>query len=138
LTLIFTTFTDDTQATRLSNESLNSTLLAPRNSALQTLPRKPWEDKSNDEQVTKHDSKDLLWNKEAEDKARKNVEDFVAAHVVTKYPIQEGDNLPTLNGSTVSYKVKGGEKYILPGNIKVLSEREAANGAIWVLDGVIE
>src|SRR5208282_302814 len=105
------------QATRLSDESVNSTLLVPRNSALQTLPRKPWEDKSDNEQVTTHDSKDLLWNKEAEDRARKNLEDFVAAHVITNYPIQEGKDLPTLNGSTVSYKVKGGDKYILPGNI---------------------
>jgi hypothetical protein len=38
----------------------------------------------------------------------------------------------------VSFKVKGGDKFIYPGNIKVLGEREAANGAIWVLDGVIE
>jgi uncharacterized surface protein with fasciclin (FAS1) repeats len=126
------------QATRLTDEFVNSTLLVPRNSALQTLPRKPWEDKSDDEQVTKNGPKDILWNKEVEDKARKNVENFVAAHVITKYPIQEGKDLPTLNGSTVSYKVEGGRKYVLPGNIKVLGEREAANGAIWVLDGVIE
>jgi len=46
--------------------------------------------------------------------------------------------LDTLKGTTVSYSIKGGEKYIEPGNIKVLGEREAANGAIWVLDGVIE
>lgn len=126
------------QATRLADDSVNSTLLVPRNSALQTLPRKPWEDKSDDEKVTKHDSKDFLWSKEAEDKARKNVEDFVAAHIVTKYPIQDGKDLPTLSGSTVSYTIKRGETYILPGNIKVLGQREAANGAIWVLDGVIE
>src|SRR5947207_5560171 len=126
------------QATRLADQSVNSTLLVPRNSALQTLPRKPWEDKSNDEQITKHDSKDLFWNKEAEDKAKKNLEEFVAGHIITKYPIQEGKDLPTLTGSTLSYKVKGGEKYIFPGNIKILGEREAANGAIWVLDGVIE
>ena len=126
------------QATRLADQSVNSTLLVPRNSALQTLPRKPWEDKSNDEQITKHGSKDLFWNKETEDKAKKNLEEFVAGHIITKYPIQEGKDLPTLTGSTLSYKVKGGEKYIFPGNIKVLGEREAANGAIWVLDGVIE
>ena len=83
-------------------------------------------------------SNDLLWNKEEEDKARKNLEKFVADHLVTKYPIQEGEQLPTLSGGFVSYIVKGGIKYINPGNIQVLGEREAANGAIWVLDGVIE
>jgi hypothetical protein len=113
-------------------------LLVPRNSALQTLPRKPWEDKSDEGPLSTTDSHDSLWSKEAEDKARKNVEEFVAGHVVTKYPIQEGEDLPTLVGSTLSYKVKGGDKYIHPGNIKVLGEREAANGAIWVLNGVIE
>ena len=83
-------------------------------------------------------SGDLLWDQEAEDKARKNVEDFVSSHVITQYPVAEGKDLPTLRGSTLSYKVKGGTKYINPGNIKVLGEREAANGAIWVLDGVVE
>ena len=127
------------QALRLADESVNSTLLVPRNSALQTLPRKPWEDKSNDDpQVSKHGSKDVLWDQEAEDKARKNIEDFVAGHIVTKYPIEEGKELLTLAGSSVSYRSKGGEKFIYPGNIKVLGEKEAANGALWVLDGVLD
>jgi uncharacterized surface protein with fasciclin (FAS1) repeats len=126
------------KAIRLADDSTNSTLLAPTNSALQTLPRKPWEDKAEDGQVTRHGSKNSFWNKEAEDKARKNIEEFVASHLVTKYPIEEGKQLPTLKGTYISYKVKGGEKFIDPGNIKALGEREAANGAIWVLDGVIE
>jgi uncharacterized surface protein with fasciclin (FAS1) repeats len=120
----------------LADESVNSTFLVPRNSALQTLPRKPWEDKDNDEGI-QQGSEDV-WSKEAEDKARKNVEDFVAGHVITKYPIEEGEELSTLGGTSVSFKVKGGDKFIYPGNIKVLGEREAANGDIWVLDGVIE
>jgi hypothetical protein len=119
----------------LSDESVNSTLLVPQNSALQTLPRKPWEE---DEEGPVVADKDVLWDQEAEDKARKNVEDFVASHLITKYPIQEGADLPTLRGTTLSYKLKGGDKYINPGNIKVVGEREAANGAIWVLDGVVE
>ena len=123
----------------MADESVNSTLLVPRNSALQTLPRKPWEDKDDQESPRREDGKeDWVWEKEVEDKARKNVEDFVAGHLVTKYPIEEGKELDTLSGTKVSYKVKGGEKYIYPGEIKVLGEREAANGAIWVLDGVIE
>ena len=81
---------------------------------------------------------DLVWEKEVEDKARKNVEDFVAGHVITKYPIQEDKKLDTLSGTKVWYKTRAGDKYVYPGEIKVLGEREAANGAIWVLDGVIE
>lgn len=123
---------------RLADESINSTLLVPTNSALQTLPRKPWEDRDDDGQVTRHGSKDSLWNKKAEDKAKKNIEEFVAGHLVTKYPVEEGKQLATLKGTFVSYTVKGGEKFVDPGNIKVLGEREAANGAIWVLDGAIE
>lgn len=74
-----------------------------------------------------------------EDKARKNVEDFVAGHIITRYPITEDTKLETLSGTEVLYKVRSdGEKYVYPGGIKVLGEREAANGVIWVLDGVIE
>ena len=73
-----------------------------------------------------------------EDKARKNVEDFVAGHVITKHPITEDTKLETLSGTTVEYRVKAGVKYVYPGEIQVLGEREAGNGAIWVLDGVIE
>jgi uncharacterized surface protein with fasciclin (FAS1) repeats len=126
------------KAIRLADDSVNSTLLVPTNSALQTLPRKPWEDKAGDGRITRHGSKDLVWNEEAEEKARKNIEEFVAGHLVTKYPIEEDKQLPTLKGTFVCFKVEGGEKFVHPGNIKVLGEREAANGAIWVLDGVIE
>ena len=48
---------------------MNSTLLVPRNSALQTLPRKPWQDK--EEGPMRDDGKkgDLVWEKEMEDEA---------------------------------------------------------------------
>ena len=113
-------------------------MLVPRNSALQTLPRKPWEDKNDKDGLRRDGKEDLVWDKEVEDKARKNVEDFVAGHVITRYPIEEAKKLDTLSGTQVEYRVKGGDKYVYPGEIKVLGEREAANGAIWVLDGVIE
>ena len=116
---------------------MNSTLLVPRNSALQNLHRKPWEDKEEDGKVTQDDGS--LWSKEAEDKARRNVEEFVAGHVIPTHPIQPYVELETIRGTKVSYTIsKSGEKIVNPGNIKILGEREAANGAIWVLDGVIE
>lgn len=105
------------------------------------MPRKPWEDKpdeGDDPKIKMHVLKQLVGPTAAEDKARKNLEQFVYGHVVTKSPIKEGEEVPTLLGTTVSYKTKQGEKFIYPGNIKVVGEREAANGAIWVLDGVIE
>ena len=124
----------------MANDKLNSTLLAPRNSALQSLHRRPWEDEDEDEgsQVIRHGSKGDLSSQEIEDKARQNVEQFVAGHVITNSPIQPDIELETLRGTKISYTIKSGEKFIQPGNIKVLGEREAANGAIWVLDGVIE
>jgi uncharacterized surface protein with fasciclin (FAS1) repeats len=121
----------------LANESLNSTLLVPRNSALQTLPRKPWQDDDGDDPRIV-DGNDALWSKESEEKAARNVETFVASHLITQSPIHEGKQLPTLTGSFVSYSIKRGQKYIHPGNIEVVGEREAANGAIWILNGVLE
>jgi uncharacterized surface protein with fasciclin (FAS1) repeats len=101
------------------------------------LPRKPWEDDGGDDPRIIQDN-DGVWSKAAEDQAAKNVETFVASHLVTLYPIQEGKQLPTLTGSFVSYSTKHGKTFIHPGNIEVVGQREAANGAIWVLDGVLE
>jgi uncharacterized surface protein with fasciclin (FAS1) repeats len=126
------------QASRLADESTNSTLLVPCNSALQILPRKPWEDRDEKEGIRRDGKEDLVWDQEVEDQARKNVEDFVAGHLITRYPVEEGKKVDTLRGTQVEYRVMGGDKYVYPGEIKVLGEREAANGAIWVLDGVIE
>jgi Fasciclin domain len=128
------------QVTRLADGSVNSTFLVPNNSALQNLHRKPWEDEDEVSRPDQHGSmpNDDMWNREVEEKARQNVENFVAGHLITRYPIQPDADLPTMKGPSVSYRIENGVKYVRPGNAKVLGEREAANGAIWVLDGVLE
>lgn len=105
---------------------------------LQKMPRKPWEDKNDEPSRSRKGSMDALLDKETEDKAWKNIEKFVGRHLVTKHPINEGEQLQTLVGTSVFYEVKNGVKFFYPGNIRVVEEKEAANGAIWVLDGVLD
>jgi len=62
--------------TRLESQSpsSNTTLLAPLNSAMSNLPRKPWEDRPDDTSSVSAES--------SEDKAAQNLRRFVLEHVV--------------------------------------------------------
>lgn len=127
--------------------SSNTTLLAPLNSVMQSLPRKPWEDRPDD-------TSDVA-AKWSEDKASENLRRFVLEHVVGVSPWEEGEKnaMQTLwseeNGETKARKIwwerrgggsSGGEerKVIMPGEIVV--DRvvgRVGNGEIWSLKGVI-
>ena len=127
--------------------SSNTTLLAPLNSVMQALPRKPWEDRPDDSGSVK-----AQWS---EDKASENLRRFVLEHVVGVSPWEEGKEnaMQTLwseeNGDVKSRKIwwerrsggsDGGEerKVIMPGEIVV--DRvvgRVGNGEIWSLKGVI-
>ena len=64
------------------NPADNTTLLAPLNSAMQALPRKPWEDRPDDSSGVSASRN--------EDKAAENLRKFVEEHVVPGSPWVEG------------------------------------------------
>lgn len=119
----------------------NTTLLAPLNSAMQSLPRKPWEDRPDDSS-----SVSAQWS---EDKAAKNLRRFVLEHAVGQSPWREGEKAKTLwaeeNGSKgeIWWERRGGgdsgedeRRVIMPGEIvvdKVVGR--VGNGEIWALKG---
>ena len=107
---IFAGFTRDfapvTQ--RFEDRSLNTTVLAPLNSAIVGLPRKPWEDPEDYEALGQQAYK----GDNGEERAKRNVRRFVEAHVVSASPWKEGEKVKTLAGSEVWWQSKDGVRIV--------------------------
>ncbi|KAL4728944.1 hypothetical protein ACLX1H_003350 [Fusarium chlamydosporum] len=120
--------------TRLSDLSTNTTILAPLNSAVDALPRKPWE------QPADYDAfgANAYEGDGGQDRARENMRRFVEAHLVPASPWEEEQKIKTLGGKEVWWVVKDGHKVIMPDEVEV--ERVASqvgNGELWILKGVL-
>ncbi|KAI4734601.1 hypothetical protein E4T44_15281, partial [Aureobasidium sp. EXF-8845] len=123
---------------RLEAGSHNTTLLAPLNTAITRLPRKPWEDPQDYAAL----GQNAYDGQSGEDRAHRNLRRFVEAHVVPESPWAEGHKVQTLGGDTVWWEEKDGKKLaspilpIQPGGIEVSSiPNKVANGEVWVLEG---
>ncbi|KAK7531030.1 hypothetical protein IWX49DRAFT_550608 [Phyllosticta citricarpa] len=133
---IFSGFTRDVDAisARLDDSNKNATILAPQNSAIAGLPRKPWEDPKDYESL----GSEAYAGAEGSGRANKNLQRFVNAHIVPRSPWPENDKAETVAGNTVWYEVKDGKKFIQPGNIEVLSVADkVANGQLWIIKDVL-
>ncbi|KAM0270820.1 hypothetical protein ACHAPA_003302 [Fusarium lateritium] len=122
--------TDD----RLSDLSTNTTVLAPLNSAVDALPRKPWE------QPADYDAfgADAYDGDGGQDRARENMRRFVVAHLVPQSPWGKDEKIKTLGGKEVWWVEKEGRRVVMPDEVGV--ERVASqvgNGELWVLKGVL-
>ncbi|KAF5020897.1 hypothetical protein F66182_7049 [Fusarium sp. NRRL 66182] len=122
--------TDD----RLSDLSTNTTVLAPLNSAVDDLPRKPWE------QPADYDSfgVDAYEGDKGQDRARENMRRFVEAHLVPESPWGKEDKIKTVGGKEVWWVEEKGRRFIMPDEIEI--ERVASrvgNGELWILKGVL-
>lgn len=134
---IFASLTRDFEsvASRLNDASKNVTVLAPRNSAIQDLPRKPWESPEDYEQ---HGQVEAYQGQEGQERAKRNLRRFVEAHLVPTSPWKEGEETETLGGGKVRWIREGDKFFIQPGKIEVDSVAErVSNGEVWILDGVI-
>jgi len=134
---IFASFTRDisTVESRLNTAGLNTTVLAPSNSALSDLPRKPWEDPADYAKLgaEAYDSKSG-----GEDRAHRNLRRFTEAHVVLASPWKEGEKAERMEGGELWWEMKDGKAFVQPGDVEV--ERVAskvANGEVWVVKGVM-
>jgi len=133
---IFAGFTRDIAAIteRFSDSRQNTTILAPVNSAIMALPRKPWEDPEEYREL----GADAYEGDDGQERARRNMKRFVEAHVVVKSPWQEEEKAKTLGGEEVWWEKKEGSIWIQPGNVEVSSTEagKVQNGEIWILKGV--
>lgn len=133
---IFAGFTASVSSisTRLETSSLNTTVLAPLNKAITSLPRKPWEDPREYAALgtTAYDGP------EGEDRAQRNMRRFAEAHIVQQSPWAQGEKVETMGGGTVWWEVKDGKQVIMPGNVVVQKvAQRVANGEVWVVEGVV-
>lgn len=133
---IFAGFTRDisTISTRFDTSSQNTTVLAPLNSAITSLPRKPWEDPREYAAL----GANAYEGGDGEDRAHANLRRFTEAHVVPASPWKEGEKVKSVGGGTLWWERKDGKAVVQPGDIEV--ERivsRVANGEVWVLKGVV-
>ena len=133
---IFAGFTRDigTVSKRLETTSLNTTVLAPLNTAISGLPRKPWEDPKEYAAfgAKAYDGQD------GEDRAHRNLRRFTEAHVVPVSPWKEGEKVERMGGGNVWWEKKDGKAVVQPGDIEVdRVVSKVANGEVWILKGVL-
>lgn len=94
----------DSISSRLNDASKNITVLAPRNSAVQDLPRKPWEDP---EDYDKFGEVNAYEGQDGKDRARNNLRRFVEAHLIPVSPWKEGEEVETLGGVKLTWTKEG-------------------------------
>ena len=93
---------------RLDNANMNATVLAPENSAMKNLKRKPWEDPEDYDTF----GAEAYKGQDGEDRAHKNLRRFVERHIVTESPWEEGKKVKTLHGNEVWWETKDGKKKV--------------------------
>ena len=107
---IFAGFTRDIQSIsdRLADASQNTTVLAPLNSALTALPRKPWEDQRDYALV----GASAYDGEEGEGRAHANLRRFVQAHLIPISPWKEGEKTHTIAGAVIWWENKEGKRVV--------------------------
>jgi hypothetical protein len=108
---IFARLTRDFEpiASRLNDASKNITVLAPRNSAIQALPRKPWE---NPEDYRKFGEVNAYEGQDGQDRAKRNLQRFVEAHLVAASPWRAGEEVETLAGEKLKWTKEGDKIFV--------------------------
>ena len=112
---------------RLDDASEELTLLVPTDAAIDAMVKKPWR--------ALHNS-DLAAAVDQQDQIDRQIEAFVGAHIVAQYPMHKLRDTETLSGVMIQWD--GKDKIIVDGQkVDVVSKREAGNGAVWVIDGIL-
>lgn len=118
----------------LSDTKTNTTILAPLNSAIDKMPHKPWESPADYDGF----GTDAYEGDDGKERADKNLQRFVEAHLVTVSPWAEGKEKGTAKtvegegkAKEVWWETKDGKQVIMPDGVEV--ERVAsqvANGEL--------
>ncbi|KAK1916976.1 hypothetical protein P3342_001558 [Pyrenophora teres f. teres] len=131
---IFSGLTRDieTISGRLEDAAQNATVLAPDNSVMRSLKRKPWEDPEDYDNF----GANAYEGSSGQDRARGNLARFVQRHIIPESPWEEGRKIKTLAGNEIWWETKDGQKKIQPGDVEVKSIADkVSNGEVWVLGG---
>lgn len=111
----------------LANLSVNTTVLAPLNSAIEDLPRKPWEEPGAE--VNAYEGED------GRKRAQENLKKFVEAHLVKGSPWD--GRMKTVSGGEegkgreVWWEERDGKRVVMPDEVEVESvASRVANGEV--------
>ncbi|KAK4197854.1 hypothetical protein QBC40DRAFT_231172 [Triangularia verruculosa] len=134
---LFAGFIRDIESTsvRLDDPSKNTTVLAPLNSAVESLPRKPWEDPREYGAL----GPNAYEGGDGHERAQKNIQRFVEAHLIPVDVWSKGQKVkPLLGDREVWWEERDdGTRVIQPGDIEVLEvSSSVANGEVWILKKV--
>jgi hypothetical protein len=99
---------------RLDNPSENTTVLAPLNSAIEKLPRKPWEDPRDYGAL----GPNAYEGDDGQDRALNNLRRFVEAHMIPMSPWPAGKKVKAVGTDReVWWEDKGGVKVVRNANL---------------------
>jgi hypothetical protein len=87
----------DSVSQRLADVSQDSIVLAPENSAMSSLARKPWESVDDYSSL----GADAYAGKDGKDRADANLKTFVEEHIVPANALGDGEKVQTLSGKTI-------------------------------------
>lgn len=109
----FISFVQDIEpvSLRLEDVAKNTTVLAPLNSAIEGLPRKPWEDPRDYSAMGSgaYDGDD------GHERANRNLKRFVEAHLVPVSPWDKGEKVkPMGDDREVWWEERDGTRYVSP------------------------
>lgn len=130
---IFAGFTRDVEeiSNRLetNNGENNTTVLAPLNSEIQKLPRKPWEDLRDYETL----GEQAYDGSGGQERANKNLQMFVEAHIVPQSPWKEGEKVSSLGGGQLWWEERDGKRFVRVHPPSLLSKLECRQNLLLLL-----
>lgn len=111
----------------LGDLDTNTTVLAPLNSAIESLPRKPWEATGDYDAL----GADAYSGDDGKDRAQQNLRRFVQAHLVAASPWEKDEKAKTVSGREVWWTEKGGKRVVMPDEVEVdRVASKVANGEV--------
>ncbi|KAL2271240.1 hypothetical protein VTJ83DRAFT_611 [Remersonia thermophila] len=119
----------------LDDPDKHTIVLAPQNSAVEGLGRKPWEDPRDYDKF----GPDAYQGSEGLERARRNIRRFVEAHLIpASPPWRQGDKVRPVGGDReVWWEEKDGTKVIQPDGIPIAGVvGDVGNGQVWIIKGV--
>ncbi|KAJ4165198.1 hypothetical protein LMH87_006840 [Akanthomyces muscarius] len=134
----FASFARQHEATedRLGSAADRTTVLAPLNSAVEALARKPWENEREMGEL----GASAYEGGDGKARADANLCRFVEAHLVTQSPWPAGAKAKTMAGREVWWEEReDGKRVVMPDKIEVDKVAiEVGNGQIWLIKGVLK
>jgi len=127
----------------LGDRGALTTVLVPTNKAVLALARKPHQGPPPKTNETPGHIE--ISEEQQSQESDKNVRNWVSAHIIPKHPISlsSGEEFETMHeGTTIRFteaQTANGdwEHYVLYPDVKIVNKIEAANGAIYLIEGTV-